>query len=178
MSNYILDCCSLINLYCGWGGIQELSRLNKRFCIGEIALAEAKYAREYQADRMIPVDVSAVDLLAQYPFQVLRITDAAEQTNFVEFAKQIDDGEAEALAFAAARKLILVTDDRLAINVAARSNLNVKVIGTSDILIEWANSDQDRKARLPSIVKRISELARFCPHRSDQNFSWWKQLLE
>lgn len=179
MSDYILDCCSLINLYCGWGGIQKLSNFNRRFSIGEIALAEAKYAREYQADgTMIPVDVSAVELLAQYPLLVLQITDLTEQTNFVDFAKQIDDGEAEALAFAAARKLILVTDDRLAINVAVRSDLNVKVIGTSDILIEWAGSDQDRIARLPGVVRRISALARFCPHRNDQNFSWWKQMLE
>lgn len=126
MSDTILDCCSLINLYCGWGGIQELGSINKRVCIGEIALAEAKYAREFQPDgSMIALALSSVESLSQHPFRVLRIADAAEQYKFFEFAKQIDDGEAEALALALAaeRKLILVTDDRLAINVAARANI-------------------------------------------------------
>jgi predicted nucleic acid-binding protein len=177
MSDTILDCCSLINLHCGWGGIQELARVhkprvsdkaNQRFCIGEIALAEAKYAREFHTDgTMVAIDVSKVELLSQYPLVVLQVAGAAEQFNFVELAKQIDDGEAEALTLAAERELILVTDDRLAVNVAARSNSSFKVIGTADILIEWGNSDPNLKARLPNVVRRISELARFCPHRSD-----------
>lgn len=178
MSDHISDCCSLINLYCGFGGIQILHEIGNTWHIGDKALDEAKYARDLDsAGQPIKVDLTPVLLQSNYPLSVLSLMSTEENALFVELAKIMGDGEAQAFVLAHFRNLPLLIDDYAAIKGATRSGLSVSTISTPEILISWAANISTRQRRLPSIVDRIDKLAKFCPHKTSPHLEWWYSML-
>ena len=132
MGDCIIDCCSLLNLYAGWGGLEELRGLNHTWHICEAGLAESEFTREYGPEGL-PVDV-ALDLYPLIDSALLhraRPETDTELADYVNFAGEVDDGEAQALAIAKGRKYILLTDDRKATRIANRADVGVQTIRLS-----------------------------------------------
>lgn len=178
MSRYLSDCCSLINLYCGFGSIQILHEIGDQWHIGDKALDEAKYSRDLDASgQPLRVDLTPTILQGQYPLSVLSMMSTEENALFVELAKIMGDGEAQAFVLANSKSLPLLIDDYAAIKGATRSGLNVSTISTPEILISWAANDSTRQGRLPGIVGRIDKLAKFCPHKTSPHLAWWQSML-
>lgn len=178
MSHYLSDCCSLINLHCGFGGIQALHEVGTAWHIGDIALGEAQYARELDsAGKSVKVDLAPHILSAQYPLGVLTLDTSEERALYIELAKVMGDGEAQAFALAHFRNLPLLIDDFAAIKGFARTRLDVTTVSTPEVLVAWAGSDDQRLKRLPEIVERIDLLARFCPHKTSPHLPWWQTML-
>lgn len=178
MGHYVLDCCSLINLHCGWGGLSELRGFGGSWSIGETVLSEAGYAREFDAEGQLKkVYFVPAELIEEAGLLLLSPEGEAEQASMVEFAQVVDDGEAEALAFARHRQLWLVTDDRPAIRLASRANVAVKTLETPELLKVWAGTDEERLRRLSDIVRRITILAKFQPRTDSPHYLWWQTLL-
>ena len=50
MTHYCLDACSIINLFCGWGGIQELHTFGDSWSTSGTALNEFTEVRVQQPD--------------------------------------------------------------------------------------------------------------------------------
>ena len=76
----------------------------------------------------------------------------AEIDLFVQLAREVDDGEAQALAIASTRQLNLATDDRRAARVAAR--LNIQTIDTPELTLNWsAGVDTERAPRRHSCCR-------------------------
>lgn len=178
MTRRILDCCTLINLYCGWGGIHNLRHFGNDWCIGAQALAEAKYVREYGQDGSVTsraIDTS--HLKRHFPLKELAIQSDDESDMLIRSAKLLDDGEAEGLVLAALRGSAFCSDDAVVHRAARELGLEVEIVSTPEILLLWAADDESRLQQLPGIVGRISELARFTPHRSSQHLEWWKRQL-
>lgn len=173
MRGYILDCCTLLNLYCGWGGIRELSSVLGPWTIGQRALSEAQYARDFAGDGIIKaIPLGPESILEQHAISVFSVESDSEIELFVEMANRLDDGEAECIALAAERSLTLCTDERLAQNEAAARGIEIAT--TPQILEAWASASPSRREQLPSIVSRIEILARFTPHRSSPHLDWWR----
>lgn len=178
MSEYISDCCSLINLYCGFGGIQILHEIGDKWSIGDKALYEAKYARDLDADgQPVRVDLTPALLHSQYPFSVLSLMSMEENAIFIELARIMGDGEAQAFVLANSRGIPLLIDDYAAIKGATRSGLSLATVSTPEILIAWAANDSTRQGRLPGIVGRIDKLAKFSPHKTSPHLAWWHKML-
>lgn len=178
MGHYLLDCCSLINLHCGWGGLNELRGFGESWSVGETVLSEAGYAREFDAEGQLKkVYFVPTALIAEGGLLLLSPEDEAEQASLVEFAQLVDDGEAEALALALHRRLCLVTDDRPAIRAANRADVAVQTVETPELLKVWAGTDEERLRRLPDVVRRITILAKFQPRTDSPHYLWWQTLL-
>jgi predicted nucleic acid-binding protein len=178
MNHYILDACVLVNLYCGWGGIQELETFGSSWSIGLTALGEAKYVRDFDPNGgllKLPLNIQTMNAVES--LNVLSIDSAAENDSLVEFAMDLDDGEAEALSLARHRKLVLVTDDRPVVRVASAAHFAVSTIGTPDVLMEWVKLNPDSRARLPEVVRRISILGPFQLRKSSTHYAWWQAQL-
>ncbi len=149
----IVDCCSLINLYSGWGGLSELSSLHRVWCIGDAVLNEAAFIREF--DPLGIPEKIALDLQPAVDAKLLlvqRIQSRAELYDFVDFSMEIDDGEAQALALAKHRGYSFLTDDRGATKFAERDEVAVKTITTAEILKEWAQLNQSNDHCLSQII--------------------------
>lgn len=175
MSHYLLDACGLLNLRSGWGDLGELRRFGESWSVGERALREAIYVREFNADgglQKLTLDLTSV--VAEGGLIVLSLSGPAEHASFVNFAGDLGDGEAEALALAQSRKHLLLTDDGLATKVAMRREHAIPTVGTVDVLIAWAGRDPERLRRLPDIVGRITILAKYQPAEGHVHRAWWQ----
>ncbi len=178
MNSHIIDCCSLLNLYTGWGRLAELRALGRTWHVCEAVLQEAEYTREYGADGipvLVPMRMSEVNRDAIL-LPALIATDA-EMEDYVNFASEVDDGEAQALSIAKHRGFVLLTDDRKAMSVARRPDVAVSTTSTSEVLRAWAQLDMQNQARLVEVVRRITALARFRPRTDSADYQWWNACL-
>lgn len=175
MTHYCLDACSIINLFCGWGGIQELHTFGASWSTTTTALREFKEVRVQQADGTIirsPIEHPVV--LRQYPLTVLSDLSADELDTATNLSAEIDDGEAECLAVALHRGLVFVSDDGLAIAVA--ESRGAQAVSSLDLISQWADLDPSRPALLLGILERIELLARYVPPRNHPRRGWWEGI--
>jgi hypothetical protein len=175
----IIDCCSLINLYTGWQGLDELRSIAGTWHVGDRVLEdEAQYTREHDADgNIITVawDLSQVEASGT----ILRATldSPAEIDLYVDLSQELDDGEAQALAIAKIRGWTLLTDDAKASSFARSADLAVSTVSTATVLRTWGALGPVHARRIPHIVQRITTLARFWPRQDDPELEWWKSAL-
>ncbi len=178
MSDYLLDACALVNLYCGWGGLRELRDFGTSWSIGDTALQEAMFVRDFDANgSIVKVTLDPVAVAANGNLQVLSLANATEHASLVEFAVDLDDGEAQALALALHRGRVLVTDDRPAVRTAGAPHVAVQTMGTPEILMAWANANIECRRRLPEVVRRVSALGPFQLKKSSPHYQWWQTHL-
>lgn len=176
MTDYCLDFCSLLNLYCGWGGIQEFSKFGGSWSISDTAFDEFKYVRTLQPDGSLqntPIIRAAV--MSQYPLSILSVSGPMEMATQAQLANDIDDGEAASLTIATHRGLIFVSDDRPAMVAAAK--LSVPSVSSIQLLIDWSNLNPSHAAALRGVVRNIALLASFQPPRNSPYRAWWDGLL-
>ncbi|MDH5824203.1 hypothetical protein QFW77_14575 [Luteimonas sp. RD2P54] len=121
--------------------------------------------------------IDAAHLKLHYPLKELTIDSDDEAEMLIRSAALLDDGEAEGLVLAALRGCCFCSDDAVVHRAARDLGLTVKILSTPEILLLWAGNDDDRLHQLPGIVARISELARFTPHKNSQHLAWWRRHL-
>jgi predicted nucleic acid-binding protein len=95
---------------------------------------------------------------------------------FVEFAINLDDGEASSLAIAVSRGWTLATDDRKGRRLATKHH--VKLISTSELIHQWVNSNSIPEAAVCEILNRIQQFGKFRPRRTDSLYEWWIGLAD
>lgn len=177
MNEQVIDCCSLINLHTGLRGLGALNGLARKWYVCDAVLAESQYTREFGGDG-VPMQVP-LTLTPDLDAQVLhRVRPESEQelSDYVDFAADVDDGEAQALAIAKNRGFVLLTDDNKAQRLAAE--VGVRTTTTVSVLRDWGELSGDNKSQLPEIVQRITVLARFAPATDSADYEWWKALLD
>ena len=174
MPERIIDCCALLNLYAGWGGLSELAGFDVSWCISKTVFNESEYVREYEPSGnivVVPLDLKGpvkADLLS-----VITAESKQEFRDYVDFATELDDGEAESLALAKNRQLVLLTDDQKSRRVAQRPDVNVQIITTASVLQEWEKMSRTNHKRLKEVISRIRHLARFHPPPGSPDRAWW-----
>jgi predicted nucleic acid-binding protein len=175
MNQHIIDCCSLLNLYTGWGDLEQLASIDGTWHICSAVEQELEYTREYGVDgKPTPVRLNLPGNALLLP---TGINGPLEMADYIDFACELDDGEAQALAIAKHRGWILLTDDNKARNVASRPDVAVPTINTPAILRIWAQQSQANQQKLPIVIKRIVELARFNLKTTSVDYAWWQAQL-
>lgn len=177
MSHFILDACALVNLHCGWGGLGELRNFGTSWSIGDTALKEAMFVRDFAPNGdILKVTLDSAAVVAEGNLHVLSLNGEQEHAAFIEFAMELDDGEAHAMSLALHRERVLATDDRPAIRVASQL-ITVQTIGTPEILTAWVNANPEQRHRLPEIIRRVNVLGPFQLKKSSPHYGWWQALL-
>ncbi|MCD9098062.1 hypothetical protein LU699_13035 [Luteimonas fraxinea] len=178
MNGYVLDACTLLNLYCAWGGIRNLHAYPVGFHLGTAAASEIHHVREYDSKGCV-VDkrMSTTDIGRSYPLRLLSPT-PVELDLTVHLARWLGDGEAQGLAIAASRGLFFCTDDGAVQKLLNKERLYAQLISTPELLKVWAGNDLTRLASLPTAVRRVRDLGKFTPNRSSPHLAWWAQQLD
>lgn len=163
----ILDASTLINLAAS-GRFQELIR-----ALGDRVLV-CTYVKEREC-----LYIRTADGTGTEPLEIQRWVDDGiieqcelgvdEEEEFVNYAAQIDDGEAMCLAIAGSRQLVIVTDDRKGRRMAAEAGLIV--ISTSQIVRSWAATHTAQE--ISAVISSIEDRARFRPPDNDPELAWW-----
>lgn len=178
MKGYVLDGCTLINLYCAWGSIANLNCFPAPFHIGTAVASEVHYVRDFDSKgNVVAKNLSAIELARHHPLHELAPT-SEEIELMVRLSAWLDDGEAQGLAIAASRSMEFCTDDGAVQKVVAALGIQTNLASTPSLLLAWAGNEPHRLGTLPTMVKRITELGRFRPHHSSPHYSWWMNKLD
>ena len=174
---YIIDCCSLLNLYTGWKSLRPLAELNISLHVCENVLKEILYVNEFALDgSKIKLAVDVCSLQSEFSYIVVRPESSDEINDYVDFSVEIDDGEAQSLAIAKHRQLILLSDDRKALILAKREDICVHASTTTNMLRLWGEISENNAKQLPEVLHRISNLARFRPRVGSTERDWWDSV--
>ena len=179
MSDHIIDSCSLINLYSGWGRLDELLELDSQWHICDAVANETEYVREYGPNGVkLLVRLDLQSSIQRGVLSSLRPESEKEIEDYVDYATEVDDGEAQALAIAKNRHFILLTDDRRAARLALRPDINVRITSTPAVLKTWSRLSPQNEHKLSIIIPRITDLARFAPAQDSAFSAWWTRYLK
>jgi predicted nucleic acid-binding protein len=177
MTLAVLDCCSLLNLFAGWGGLAQLSTCGGPWHVCEQVISEAVYVMEPDLSgtlQRVPLnlqkEVDAGHLMK------CKIETEAENELLVRLAVSLDDGEAASLAIAKARGWTLVTDDIPGLALA--KSLGVPILETPDVLKLWGKNAKIDKSTMGAVVARISTRARFTPPKTSAHHAWWLEQVK
>lgn len=176
MSDHLIDCCSLINLYTGWRGLEPLADVPTIWHVCDAVVRETEYTREYVDGEVRVQPIELARYLATGLLHRESLADEAEYASYLDLASEVDDGEAQAIAIALGRGYTLLTDDVRAARLATERGLTV--VSTRVVLERWGASDPAREVQLGGIVRRISALARFNPRAGSEDYAWWRARLE
>ncbi|SDW70332.1 hypothetical protein [Lysobacter enzymogenes] len=179
MTGYVLDCCTLLNLYCGWDGLRELADFAESFHVGKAVEGEVLYAFEFQPNgTQVRKSLSMSDLRKEYPLGRLEMTSQEEMDQMVRLAERLGDGEAEGIALATSRQMTFCSDDKPVAEAIRAGGLSVQLISTPELLQLWTSGRPDRLERMPAIVHRITLLGHFMPRSSSPHAAWWRAQLD
>jgi predicted nucleic acid-binding protein len=173
----ILDTCALLNLI-ATGVIQEiLSVIAQNSIICVLVQSESRHLRK-EDDISEKESVDLEPLISTKVIQVCNLETPDEQQLFVSLAVDLDDGEAMSVAIALSRNWYLATDDKPARRIFIENNPNGgRPISTSDLIKEWAESENVDDLRLKPILLKVERKASFHPPKSDSNLQWWNKII-
>ncbi len=184
MAENIVDACCMINLYAAGEITSFLSVLADSFYVPSIVVDESFYVIKPDRDdpdrddpeKMITEEI---DLTAALQAGAIRKCDPeGEEENalLVQFASEVDDGEAVCLAIAKGRGWSVATDDRKAQRLAGESGISV--VTTPELIKGWADASQATDEESSAVVQRVRYCARFIPRRGSILYDWWMVRLQ
>ncbi len=168
----LLDACVAINLAATGRPLSEFAARDEPLWLGERAAQEAMYLEPAEPGGVRePISLQSA---ADAGRLVMLELGPGELDLFVDFARDLDDGEAEALAMTASRGAVLATDDRKARRIAAACNPPIAVMSTPAIMRRWASTEPVPSAdELATALRAIERRASFVPPRDDPDRDWW-----
>jgi predicted nucleic acid-binding protein len=173
-STVILDACVLINLLASgeFDGITDSE--NRDFAVCSKVQEESMFLRPDDAGIVVLEPIALDEYVDSGRLRILFIEGEEEETLYVNYAAKLDDGEAMSLALAESRGFVLATDERKARRLFGDIiGAPHRLLSTSDLLRDWADSHAVSPDRLKSALHRIMNRARYTPNRNDSNFMWW-----
>lgn len=177
----LLDACCLINLFAS-GRIEEiLSVLPSRFCVAEKVTEEALYilledeGEDVTAEREV---ISAQPLITAGLVAVMRPESEEEEAAYIDFAVDLDDGEAMTCALGVRRSFDVATDERKAIRILGERAPNVVVHTTASLIKAWADLSQADRQIVRRTLQSIQIRGRFRPGRQEPLQTWWETMVQ
>ena len=171
MDDFVIDACCMINLYAAGDLRARLRTLGKKWYIPSVVVSESLYIHQVQSDgTTVKIAIELQSLIDDGTVHSCDATDGAELELYVDFATQLDDGEAMALAIAKLRGWTVATDDRKAIRLAGVHSISV--LTTPDLMKSWAKSTDAAPEALHQALRRIEQLAAFSPSSRHHLHKW------
>lgn len=179
MADKIVDACSLINLYASGKFGSIIASCGGEFYVSEQVQSECLMIRQPHPDDdsvLIPSPIDLSEAISDGILKQCRLEGDAEIEAFIEFAAQVDDGEASCLAIAKSRGWLVATDDQKAIRVA--SEAGISVITTPELLQRWMGIASPTDAVVAEALLSIERFANFRPRRESALYDWWTTRSE
>lgn len=170
----VVDTCVLINLLATDCLADIVPYVAPDLLVCSAVAGESIYLRPLDANQQ--PDLVTLDQL--FGNGVLRACDCANETEeqlYVNYALQLDDGEAMSLAIAHARNLPLATDEKKAKRVIKDNARHLRVVSTAEILHAWATGKT--RAEISPVLQAIGVRARFRPPDDDPLSIWWNSFI-
>lgn len=178
MEEQIIDTCCLLNFYATGDQTAIYEHLGGVF-VSDHVRREALWIRCIDHESPTRLPPQAIDLseaIDHGQIIVCELNGRGELDSFVNFAQQLDDGEASTLALAKSRGWAVATDDRKARRIAGEQG--IRVFSTSELIRSWVESQDMKASQIGEKLRRIQRFGRFRPRRTDSLYVWWNQMIE
>jgi predicted nucleic acid-binding protein len=169
----VLDTTVILNLFAAGIGEAILGSLQTECLVSRAAAQETLYIRA--DDPAQPVQLVSVEPWVRAKLIDIVAPEGTDEENlYVQFASELDDGEAMSLAICYSRGCVLATDDRKARRVAGSLRPEaVAVLSTAEILHCWVTCTNAHIDILRQTISGIERRARFLPPQGDPFRDWW-----
>jgi predicted nucleic acid-binding protein len=176
MASIVLqDACVLINLLAS-GRFEEIAGgCGLRFAIASVAAREALYLRHPETGERELIDLQPA--IKRGILQILDVESEGEKLRYIEFALDLDDGEAESVAIAESRGLGLATDDKKARRIITGRGLKIELWSTCGLLRQWQAKSSIPDSEMALVLENISSRAKYRPKPGEPDFQWWAKRL-
>jgi predicted nucleic acid-binding protein len=125
-----------------------------------------------------PEEVKLEAFLESNRLAVFELSSDEEKELYVDYATQLDDGEAMSLALVYSRGFGMASDDRKARRLFTEEIGDLKrLLSTSQILKEWSEKAGMNTAEVKQILTDVSRRGRFFPNSGDTYFEWWSRAI-
>ena len=174
----VLDASCLLNLY-ATGRIRDIAQaLPYRLAVAEyVATQETLYVWQLVDKSVERSRVDLSPLINDGLIEVMDLQTTEEQTTFVDFAAQVDDGEAFTCTLALHRGLAVATDDRKARRVFAEVAEDNPLFSTCELMKAWAEEVSIPDWELRDALWAIQSGASYIPSRRDPLHDWWRSIM-
>ena len=167
----VFDTSVLLNLLAARQPESMIRSLGAECLICPAVASETLFIR---SERILepPELIELKPLVEAHILKICALEATEEYDLYVQYAMDLDDGEAMSLAICSARGHAIATDDRKARRIADRSP-KLEVLGTPEILHRWVAVTQPDEQQIRVVVRRIEVCARFRPIANDPLRTWW-----
>lgn len=169
----LLDACVLLNLMAS-GVFEDIANAALgEFIVCELVRNESYFLRaDDDSGEIIQIDLDPYCRAGK--LEICNAEGDWEIENYVNFAAQLDDGEAMTLAIGISRKWPIATDDKKARRLFLETSKKPGLLfSTAQLLRIWAEENDLPKDEVKNVLIRIERVARFTPPISDKDFQWW-----
>jgi hypothetical protein len=175
----LLDACCIINLF-ATGRVEEiLQSLPYDFATSHGIVATEVISVARASSPNAPMERELIPPSRLESLDALRILDLSgdeELAVFLQFAAQLDDGEASICALALSRGGALATDDRKTLRLLERQYPHLGVVQTPELLYEWVQLSKMPDDEAGRLLRAVQQRGRFYPRRDAPRFDWWESL--
>lgn len=169
-SHLLIDSCCLLNL-CASG---ELLNILQVISIS----AQATIVEEVKRELLEIENIEQFeDAIKQGLLSIVDFESDAEQTAFVNYTVDIDDGEAATGAIAINRNWAIATDDKKATKFLSQESPSLQIISTLEIIKHWSKIVNIEPSKLSNVLNNIRVKARYYPHKNHLLKSWWETVI-
>lgn len=161
----ILDACCAINLHAS-GHMENILKAIP----GTVALATFVLDEEILRSNL-------QSFVKRGLIRTVSLDSEAEEISFVNFAVELDDGEAVTGAIAMHRHWGVATDDRKAQRVFARSNPGLQLLSTPELLKHWADTHNPPLEVVREVLLNIQTQASYKPSTTHSLHAWWQSIV-
>jgi len=132
--------------------------------------------RLYQPDdddptKLVSVPLDLESLIRHGLIRACQLEGDVEEARFVQFARELDDGESACLAIAVERHWMLGTDDRIATRLAL--SLGVTVSTTEQLVKRWCDRSGASARDVTEVLLAIETFGHYVPRRTSPLRDWW-----
>ena len=169
----LIDTSVVLNLLATGVGIAVIESLEVDCLVCSAVQSETLYVRS--DDPAQPREAVSIDpWLQSGSVRIANPESPLEEELYVQFAMDLDDGEAMSLAICHARGYAFATDDRKARRIASElSSPPVPLVSTAEIVHHWAGRTSAGPDELRRLLAAIELRARFIPRHDDPLREWW-----
>jgi predicted nucleic acid-binding protein len=154
-----------------------MSESGYQFGICSVVKNESIYLRATDLNAP-PEEVKLDAYLESNRLTAFELSSDEEKELYIDYATQLDDGEAMSLALVYSRGFGMASDDRKARRLFTEEIGDLKrLLSTSQILKEWSEKAEVNTADVKQVLTDVSRRGRFFPSSGDTHFDWWSKAI-
>ena len=172
-SHIILDACCILNFCASGQFLAILKSLPAEIVVTTVVqereLTTLQKLQEEENDAVLEFETA----ITQGLLKVVDFASEEEEESFVNYAADLDDGEAATFAIAVHRKWAVATDDDKAIKFIKRIFPNLQILSTPKIIKHWSEQERIDFSVLSKVLNTIRIKGRYIPPKNHPLRNWW-----